>query len=125
MGTPVLVVDDSMMVRQKVSSALGGTAFEVVEAEDGVQAIARLAQRKDIGLVICDVNMPRVNGIQLAQHMARTESLAHIPVLMLSSSGGSYDLARAKGIGVKAWVLKPFDAESLLATVEKLTAHAA
>ncbi len=125
MTTPVLVVDDSKMIRQKVTEALAGADFELLQAKDGVDALAQLAQRRDVALVICDVNMPKVNGIQLAQHIARTEALAHISVLMLSGSGTVDDVLRAKGVGVKAWVAKPFDAESLLATVKRLTAHAA
>ena len=69
MATKVMVVDDSLMVRQQVCSTLSQAGFEVVEAHDGVDALEQLAQAADLALIVLDVNMPAMNGIELLRRL--------------------------------------------------------
>ncbi len=125
MGTRILVVDDSMMVRQQVGRALAQAGFEVLEAKDGVDAVEKLGTAKDVALVVCDVNMPRMDGLEFLAVVAADPTLARIPVVMLTTEGQADRIQRAKALGAKAWLLKPFKAELMVAAVKKITAAAA
>lgn len=122
MAKKVLVVDDSMTVRQQVSAVLTQAGFEVVEAQDGVEGADVIAAQKDIAMVICDVNMPRMNGLDMVEKVKADASNANLPVVMLTTEGNPALIQQAKAAGAKGWILKPFKADQLLATVNKLTA---
>jgi two-component system chemotaxis response regulator CheY len=122
MGAKIMIVDDSAIVRQQVSWALLEAGFQVVEAVDGMDAAEKIASNKDIGLLLCDVNMPRVNGLELlASLVAPPSNVPPFPVLMLTTDGHPELIARAKGLGAKGWMVKPVRPEILVATVKKLT----
>lgn len=122
MGKKILVVDDSATVRQQVGLALGQAGFDVVEAVDGMDGIDKMNQTADIALVICDVNMPRMSGLEMLEklHAERKATLA--PVVMLTTEGQPELVERAKKAGAKGWIVKPFKAELLIAAAKKLTA---
>jgi two-component system, chemotaxis family, chemotaxis protein CheY len=119
MTTKILVVDDSMMIRQQVGRALAAAGFAVVEATDGVDALAKLAVTPDVGLVVCDLNMPRMGGIEFLELANATGST--VPVVMLTTEGQREVIQRAKALGAKGWIIKPFKADLLIATAQKLT----
>jgi two-component system chemotaxis response regulator CheY len=123
MSTKVLVVDDSQMVRLQVGRALTGAGFVIVEATDGADAIEKLQANPDTLLVVCDVNMPRMNGIDFLQK--RNELGSTVPVVMLTTEGQPEPIKKAKMLGAKGWVMKPFKPDSLVAAAKKLTASAA
>jgi two-component system chemotaxis response regulator CheY len=125
MGTKVMVVDDSMMVRQQVGRALVQAEFEVIEAKDGQDALEKLQAGANVSLIVCDVNMPRMSGLEFLQAVRDDAALAHVSVVMLTTEGQADRIQRAKALGAKAWILKPFKAELLVAAVKKLTAVAA
>jgi two-component system, chemotaxis family, chemotaxis protein CheY len=125
MASKVLIVDDSLMIRQQVGRALVQAGFEVVEAKDGVEALERLGSVKDVALVVCDVNMPRMSGLEFLESVKSDASLASLSVLMLTTEGHADRIQRAKALGAKAWILKPFKAALLIAAIKKLTAVAA
>ena len=115
----VLVIDDSRIARQQVINALKGAHFEVVEAVDGSDGIQKLDADPALCLVICDVNMPRMSGIEvLATLRGRTK--APPPFLMLTSEAQPELIAEAKRQGAAAWMLKPFKPEHLIAAATKL-----
>lgn len=122
MAKKVLVVDDSMTVRQQVGAVLNQAGYQVVEACDGVEGADAIAAQKDIKMVICDVNMPRMNGLDMVEKVKGDASNAALPIIMLTTEGNPALIQKAKGAGAKGWILKPFKADQLLATVEKLTA---
>ena len=123
MSTKVLVVDDSQMVRLQVGRALTAAGFVVIEAVDGADAIEKLQENPNTSLIVCDVNMPRMNGIDF---LARKNELGNgVPVVMLTTEGQSELIKKAKALGAKGWVMKPFKPESLVAAAKKLTAVAA
>jgi two-component system chemotaxis response regulator CheY len=116
----VLVVDDSLSVRQQVASALAGTGLAVVEASDGADGLAKLESESEIGLVVLDVNMPRMNGLEMLEAMKQGGRHAHVHVVMLTSEGQQSLIERAKKAGAKGWIVKPFKPELLVAAVKKL-----
>ena len=125
MRTKVMVVDDSLMVRQQVSRALANAGFDVTEATDGVDALEKLRASPDFDLVVCDVHMPRMSGVELLQEMSEDATVAGTKVVMLTTEAQQEPIRRAMALGAKAWILKPFKAELLVAAVKKITAKAA
>ena|ERR1700722_11266816 len=121
MSARVMVVDDSLMVRQQVNRALTDAGFAVVEAHDGVDALAKLAAGPGVALVVLDVNMPNMGGIELLQSMRANGDYAALPVVMLTTEGQPRLMQQAKELGAKGWIIKPFKPELLVAAVHKLT----
>jgi two-component system chemotaxis response regulator CheY len=119
LDTKILVIDDSAMVRGQVSRALTAAGFAVLEASDGLDALEKLAANPDAKLIICDVNMPRMNGIEFLEEKKRTGNSA--AVVMLTTEGQPELIQKAKLLGARGWVVKPFKSEHLVATAKKLT----
>lgn len=117
----IMIVDDSMTVRQQVAAALSGAGFQVVEAVDGEDGLAQIAREKDLALVICDVNMPRLNGLDMLDKLRASDATATLPVLMLTTEGQPEYVMRAKALGAKGWMVKPVKPELLVSAVRKLT----
>lgn len=118
-GKRVMIVDDSATVRQEVAAVLKTAGFEVIEAIDGEDGLARLKGTKDIALVLCDVNMPQLNGIEMLRKA--TEARIGTPFVMLTTEGQPELIATAKGLGAKGWIVKPFKPDLLILAVKKLT----
>ncbi|HVV85762.1 MAG TPA: response regulator [Kofleriaceae bacterium] len=114
----VLVVDDSATIRQQVSLALTQAGFEVVEAVDGLDALAKVGSQ--IAMMICDVNMPRLDGLATLEQLRTDPSVAAMPVLMLTTEGQASLVERARRAGAKGWIVKPFKADLLVAAVRRL-----
>ena len=122
MSAKVLVVDDSSLVRRQVGKALTGAGFSISEATDGLDALEKLAASPDTRLIVCDVNMPRMNGLEFIERLNAGGS--RIAVVMLTSEGQPELVERAKALGAKGWLVKPFKPELLVAAAKKLTAAA-
>lgn len=118
MNKKVLVVDDSGTIRREVTKVLADAGFDVCEAADGVEGIEVL-DRENPGLVLCDVNMPRMNGIAMLQEVKRTGKHPSTPVLMLTTEGQPRLIREAKEAGAKGWIVKPFSPVQLVAAVTK------
>ena len=117
----VLVVDDSDTVRQQVRHALAPAGYDVVEAVDGLDGLEKIRASEGLCLVLCDVNMPRMTGLELVAKV-QGEGLS-TPIIMLTSEGRTSLIRRARESGAKGWIVKPFKVDLLLATVNKVTAH--
>ena len=120
MAKKVIVVDDSRTVRQQVSAVLTQAGYEVIEASDGVEGAETIDATKDVAMVICDVNMPRMNGIDMLSLLKKNPKHASLVVLMLTTEGQPGPIAKAKQAGAKGWIVKPFETNMLLAAVRKL-----
>jgi len=107
MATRVLVVDDSNMSRQAVRRILAPAGFDVVEAVDGIDALAKLRGYPDIALVVSDVNMPRMNGLELLQSIQADASYGDVAVIIMSVADALEPFQRARGFGAKGWLKKP------------------
>lgn len=121
MSAKVMVVDDSMMVRQQVKRALGEAGFTIVEACDGLDALKKINEETDVKLIVLDVNMPNMNGIEFLEALRRDKPDYAVNVVMLTTEGQPDLVQRAKSLGAKGWVIKPFKAELMVAAAKKLT----
>ena len=115
----VLIVDDSETIRQQVSGALEAAGFSVTEAADGVAALESL-QADEFSMAIVDVNMPRLNGLDMLERMRTDPKHAKLPVLMLTTEVQQSMIERAKRAGAKGWMIKPVKMEHLVDTVTRL-----
>jgi two-component system chemotaxis response regulator CheY len=115
----LLIVDDSTSMRQMVAFALTSGGYTVVEAEDGITALEKAkAQRFDA--VITDVNMPRMDGIELIRQLRALPNYKFTPLLMLTTESGADKKNEGRAAGATGWLVKPFDPEQLLAVVRKV-----
>lgn len=119
----ILVVDDSATVRMQVGTVLTQAGFNVQKACDGVQGVSRINEGGIDG-VICDVNMPNMNGLDMVRTVKADVRHKTLPILMLTTEGSQELVAQAQHAGAAGWVVKPFKAELLVAAVKKLTAQA-
>jgi two-component system chemotaxis response regulator CheY len=119
MPKTILVVDDSTSFRQVVAMSLQGAGYEVVEACDGRDALAKLDGRK-FHLIVSDVNMPNLDGIGFVKAAKEIPAYKFTPVVMLTTVSGDDKKAEGRAAGVRAWVVKPFQPPVLLDAVSKL-----
>lgn len=120
MSKKVLVVDDSSTVRDQLRRVLEPAGFCVVDAQDGVEGLERVAAQADLSMIICDVHMPRMNGIEMIR--ALREGGRQVPILMLTTEGQPDLIRQAKQAGARGWIVKPFDGPLLVRAVESLCA---
>ena len=118
MSAKVMVVDDSLMVRQQVSRALGEAGFEVVQATDGLDALSKVTPGHQFSLVVCDVNMPRMDGLEFVKWLSGQATPP--PVVMLTTEGHPHQIQRAKEHGARGWMVKPMKPEVLVAAARRL-----
>lgn len=114
----ILVVDDSPTIRKLVSMTLKRYDYEVVTAEDGMEALGKL-NYIDPDLVLLDITMPRMDGYQVCKLIKGDRETRHIPVVMLSGKDGFFDKVRGRLAGTNQYITKPFDPNVLLQVVEK------
>jgi len=119
MGKTILIVDDSSSMRQVVGITLKQAGYELIEASDGKDALSKLGGQK-IHLVISDVNMPNMDGITFVREMKKNAAYRFVPVVMLTTEGTDEKKKAGQDAGAKAWVVKPFQPQQLLAVVTKL-----
>ena len=121
MTKTILVVDDSSTVRQQVSLALKQAGFHTTEAADGLEGFNVLEGGKAIDMVICDFNMPNMTGLELIEKVKARPNYKSLPMLMLTTEGQPSLIKRAKEAGAAGWIVKPFDAQQLVAAAKHLT----
>ncbi|MFZ5511825.1 MAG: response regulator [Pseudomonadota bacterium] len=119
MAKTILVVDDSSSLRQVVSIALKGAGYEVIEACDGRDALAKLAGKK-VHLIISDVNMPNMDGIRFVREVKQKAEHRFTPIIMLTTESQEGKKLEGQAAGAKAWVVKPFQPAQMLSAVSKL-----
>ena len=119
MAKTIMVIDDSASLRQVVGIALKGAGYDVVEAMDGMDALSKLKGQK-INLVVCDVNMPNMDGITFVKEIKQLPNYKFTPVIMLTTESQENKKKEGQAAGAKAWVVKPFKPEVLLGAVAKL-----
>jgi two-component system, chemotaxis family, chemotaxis protein CheY len=115
----ILTVDDSPSIRQMIKVVLGPAGHTVIEAGDGAQGL-QAAKANRPSLVITDLNMPVMNGIELIKALRAQPSLPGLPIVFLTTESNEAIKQEAKAAGATGWITKPFKPEQLLAVVGKL-----
>lgn len=115
----ILAVDDSASMRQMVSFTLKGAGYNVIEAEDGQKALDK-AKVSAVDLVLTDVNMPVMDGIELVKNLRTLPDYKFTPILMLTTESAGDKKVQGKNAGATGWLVKPFNPEQLLATIKKV-----
>ncbi len=115
----IMTVDDSASVRQMVSFTLKDAGYEVVEACDGNDAIAKL-NGASVNMVITDLNMPNLDGIGLITKLRAIPSFKFVPIIMLTTESQDTKKREGKAAGATGWIVKPFKSDQLLAVVRKV-----
>jgi two-component system chemotaxis response regulator CheY len=115
----VLIVDDSVSMRQMVGFTLKEGGFEVLEAEHGQDALDKL-KGTTVDLIITDLNMPVMDGITLITNLRKQPAMKNKPILMLTTEGLATKKEEGKAAGATGWIVKPFDPDKLLQTVAKV-----
>jgi chemosensory pili system protein ChpA (sensor histidine kinase/response regulator) len=118
--TLVMVVDDSVTVRKVTSRLLERNGMEVVTAKDGLDAVAQLQDHRP-DIILLDIEMPRMDGFEVASFVRHDDSLREVPICMITSRTGTKHRERALGLGVNEYLGKPFQETELLDTIQRLT----
>ena len=116
----VLIVDDSVTIRQQVSLTLQAAGYQTAEACDGLEGVEVVRKTSTLALVLCDVNMPRMSGLELLETIKGDAAGPPVPVVMLTTDGSPDLIARAKRAGAKGWIVKPFRTDLLLSAVRRI-----
>jgi two-component system chemotaxis response regulator CheY len=115
-----LVVEDSPTMRQLIVFALRRIrGLEVLEADDGVDALRKLAASK-LDIILTDINMPIMDGLKLVKRVRSDEALKHIPIIIITTEGAEEDRQRALALGANAYITKPIQAPQVIAKVKEL-----
>ncbi len=115
----ILAVDDSASMRQMVAFTLKGAGYDVVEACDGQDALTK-AKSTQVDLVLSDVNMPVMDGIQLVKELRGLPNYKFTPILMLTTESAGDTKMKGKQAGATGWLVKPFNPDQLLLTIKKV-----
>jgi two-component system chemotaxis response regulator CheY len=122
MKRKILVVDDSATIRHQLIATLAAAGFDVIEAVDGIAGAETFEQSTDIAAVICDLNMPRMNGIDMVVRVKALPQHAKLAMIMLTTEGQGALLRRAEDAGAVGWIVKPFNPAQLVAVVKRVAA---
>ena len=115
----ILIVDDSVSIRKMVKFALETAEHNVVEATDGKTGLAE-AQQQHYDIIVTDVNMPNMDGIELTRNLRTLPNYKYTPIIMLTTEAMEEKKAEGKAAGVTGWILKPFQPNKLIAVVNKV-----
>ena len=115
----ILIADDSISMRQMVNFTLKTAGHEVVEAKDGEEAL-ELASNNQFDLIISDINMPKMNGIDLTTTLRTKSNYRFTPILLLTTESSADKKGQGKAAGATGWIMKPFKPDALIHTIDKV-----
>lgn len=120
MSRQILIVDDSASIRQMVTFTLKGAGYDVIDAVDGRDALDKLSNAPDVCMIVTDLSMPNVDGIELIRAVRGGNSHKFIPIVMLTTESLESKKQEGKAAGATGWIVKPFRPEQLVAVVKKV-----
>ena len=120
MGKTALIVDDSPTMRQMVAFTLTNAGFTVIEAQDGKDAVNKVAGGGKMDVVVTDLNMPEMDGIALIKELRKLSAFRFTPILMLTTEAAAEKKQAGKEAGATGWIVKPFNPEILLKTIARV-----
>jgi two-component system chemotaxis response regulator CheY len=115
----IMSVDDSASLRQMVAFVLRGGGYEVIEATDGEDGLAKL-RGQEVHLIVTDINMPKMDGLELTRQVRAMPQYKFVPIILLTTESHAEKKQEGKAAGATAWIVKPFNADQLLAVVKKV-----
>lgn len=121
----ILVVDDSEAVRHRIRKTVETAGHQVVEADNGQSGLDVLSANPDIKLILCDVNMPVMDGLAMCKQVHENPTTEKIPIFMITTSADQSMKLRGKAVGVIAWIVKPIEDKRLLSAVSATLARSA
>jgi two-component system chemotaxis response regulator CheY len=116
----VLLVDDSQTIRTEVGQSLTRAGFSVLEAVNGAEGLDTASKHPDLSLLVLDVNMPVMNGLEMLERLKQDPKIAGIPVVLLTTEAQDILVDRAKKAGAKGWLVKPVKPEMLVLAAKRL-----
>jgi two-component system chemotaxis response regulator CheY len=119
MAKTILCVDDSASIRQMVKLTLSSAGYQVVQAGDGAEGLAK-ARESAVDLVVTDLNMPIMNGLGLIREFRKLPTYKGVPIVFLTTESDPGLKQEAKAAGATAWITKPFQQEQLIGVVRKV-----
>lgn len=119
MGKKIMTADDSPSVRQMVSFTLEQAGYEVVEAEDGADALEKI-KTTPVDMLLTDLNMPNMNGIELIKEVRGLAQYKFMPIILLTTESAGDKKMEGKKAGATGWIVKPFQQDKLLAVIKKV-----
>lgn len=122
MGSKVLIIDDSKTARKEVVRAVHNHGILTLEAQNGKEALGILAEKDNVALVFCDVNMPEMNGLEFLEAVKKDPKHEKLPVVMLTSEATQDVMRKAKELGVTGWIIKPADPKTVSTLLETFCA---
>lgn len=121
MSKTILSVDDSASMRQMVKMTLAGAGYDIIEACDGQDGLAKArAKEGAIDMVLTDLNMPNLDGLGLIRELRSLPSYRGVPIIFLTTESDDGKKSQARAAGATAWIVKPFQATQLLGVVKKV-----
>lgn len=118
----VLTIDDSRTMQSMLRTALEGAGYDVIQGNDGVEGISVLeAAIPAPDVIITDINMPRMDGFGVIETVRKLEPFRHLPVIVLTTESDQEKKARARAAGATGWIIKPFNSESLVSAIRRVT----
>jgi two-component system chemotaxis response regulator CheY len=115
----ILIVDDSVTVRTEVYDFLTSHDLDVATAVDGEDGLSKLSADNSVKLVICDVNMPNMDGLTFAEKVRSELNNNDVLIIMLTTENNPVMKQRGKEAGVKGWIVKPFNGDAVINTIKK------
>lgn len=119
MSKRILVVDDSASMRQMIKFTLSHAGYEVIEAVDGLEALAKL-NGHTVNLIIADINMPNMDGIELIKKVRSHEVHKFTPIIVLTTESQTSLKEEGKAVGATGWIVKPFTQSQLLLVIKRV-----
>lgn len=120
MNKNILIVDDSESIREAIGLALTSAGYHVEKAIDGEDGIRMLRSVSQVDLVITDLNMPNMDGINLVQEVRKDDSYRYLPILILTTESQNVKRMEARKAGATGWIVKPFVKDQLLQVIQKV-----
>jgi len=120
MSKEIMTVDDSVSIRQMVSFTLKREGYDVLEAVDGVDALKKLNGENSVHMMITDLNMPNMDGIELIKNVRANAKYKFMPIIMLTTESQEERKQAGKAAGATGWIIKPFKPEQLLGVIKKV-----
>ena len=120
MTKKILIVDDSESIRSLLKYNLETGGYETVVAKDGLEALKIIENNDDFNLLLTDLHMPNMNGLELIEKVRKYDRLKFLPILFLTTETNIDMKQRAKNAGATGWIVKPFQSEKLIKTIRKV-----